>query len=141
MGEQNVKLNDDEATNQAFMKSLLNEVRALETMLDKGMIESGVRCIGAEQEMFIVNRARKPALRALDILKTIEDERFTHELGLFNIEANLTPHKMGGRMCTNAPGQQQPNMIAISPWWAYSRPCRWKTWDWTPWSPHPVTTP
>jgi CBS domain-containing protein len=97
MGEQNVKLNDDEATNQAFMKSLLNEVRALETMLDKGMIESGVRCIGAEQEMFIVNRARKPALRALDILETIEDERFTHELGLFNIEANLTPHKMGGK--------------------------------------------
>ena len=48
MGEQNVKLNDDDATYQVFMKSLLAEVHALETMLDRGLIESGVRRIGAE---------------------------------------------------------------------------------------------
>ena len=34
MGEQNVKLNSDEATSQAFMKSLLVEVHALERMLE-----------------------------------------------------------------------------------------------------------
>ena len=50
MGEQNVKLNDDEATHQAFMKSLITEVHALEKMLDSGLIETGVRRIGAEQE-------------------------------------------------------------------------------------------
>ena len=48
MGEQNVKLNDDESTHQEFMKSLLTEVHALERMLDTGLIESGVRRIGAE---------------------------------------------------------------------------------------------
>ena len=53
MGEQNVKQNTEEATHQAFMKSLLTEVRALEKMLDAGLIESGVSRIGAEQEMFL----------------------------------------------------------------------------------------
>jgi CBS domain-containing protein len=96
MGEQNVERSTDEATRQAFMGSLLEEVQALETMLAKGMIESGKRRIGAEQEMFIVNRAYKPALKALDLLDTIDDDRFTHEIGLFNLEANLSVQKMTG---------------------------------------------
>ena len=95
MGEQNVKLNDDETTHQAFMKSLITEVHALEKMLDSGLIESGVRRIGAEQEMFLIDKAHKPALKAMEILDVIDDERFTHELGLFNLEANLAPHKLG----------------------------------------------
>ena len=96
MGEQNVELLRDEATSQEFMRSLLVEVHALEKMLEAGMVESGVRRIGAEQEMFLVNKAHKPALKALDILGVIDDERFTHELGLFNLEANLSPHVFGG---------------------------------------------
>jgi len=95
MGEQNVKLNDDETTHQAFMKSLITEVHALEKMLDSGLIESGVRRIGAEQEMFLIDKAHKPALKAMEILDVIDDERFTHELGLFNLEANLAPHRLG----------------------------------------------
>ena len=89
MGEQNVKRNTDEAERQAFMKSLLVEVQALETMLRKGMIESGKRRVGAEQEMFIIKPSGKPAMKALDLLEAIDDERFTHEIGLFNLEANL----------------------------------------------------
>lgn len=90
MGEQNIEVNADESSRQAFMKSLLEEVRALEAMLDKGMVESGVSRIGAEQEMFLIDEARKPALTGLDVLEKLDDERFTHELGLFNIEANLS---------------------------------------------------
>jgi CBS domain-containing protein len=90
MGEQNIQENASESSRQAFMKSLLEEVRALEVMLDKGMVESGVSRIGAEQEMFLIDEARKPALTGLDVLEKLDDERFTHELGLFNIEANLS---------------------------------------------------
>jgi CBS domain-containing protein len=96
MGEQNVRHNTDEATRQAFMRSLLEEVQALELMLEKGMIESGKRRIGAEQEMFLINKGYKPALTALDILDIIDDERFTHEIGLFNLEANLAVREMSG---------------------------------------------
>jgi len=90
MGEQNIEQYADESTRQAFMKSLLDEVRALEIMLAEGLVESGVSRIGAEQEMFLIDQAQKPALTALDVLEIIDDERFTHELGLFNIEANLS---------------------------------------------------
>jgi CBS domain-containing protein len=96
MGEQNVQLNKDESTHQAFMKSLLGEVHALEAMLNSALIESGVHRIGAEQEMFLIDRAHKPATRALEILEVIDDPRFTHELGLFNLEANLAPLDLGG---------------------------------------------
>ncbi|MBT8040557.1 MAG: CBS domain-containing protein [Xanthomonadales bacterium] len=95
MGEQNVKLLNDEETSQAFMRALLVEVHALERMLEMGLVETGVRRIGAEQEMFLIDKANKPALKALDILDIIDDERFTHELGLFNLEANLSPHRLG----------------------------------------------
>ena len=90
MGEQNIQEHADESSRQAFMKSLLEEVRALDAMLEKGMVESGVSRIGAEQEMFLINSAQKPALTALKVLKQLDDERFTHELGLYNIEANLS---------------------------------------------------
>jgi len=90
MGEQNIEEYADESSRQAFMSSLLEEVRALDAMLEKGMVESGVSRIGAEQEMFLINSAQKPALTALKVLKQLDDERFTHELGLYNIEANLS---------------------------------------------------
>ncbi|NRB72146.1 MAG: CBS domain-containing protein [Xanthomonadales bacterium] len=90
MGEQNVKPMTDEESRQGFMRSLLKEVQALEDMLERGMIETGKARIGAEQEMFIVKRSRQPALKALELLERINDDRFTHEIGLFNLEANMS---------------------------------------------------
>ncbi|MDT8408503.1 MAG: CBS domain-containing protein [Wenzhouxiangellaceae bacterium] len=96
MGEQNVQQNSDEETRRAFMKALLNEVRAMEEMLDAGMFERDIRRIGAEQEMFLVDQAYRPAMTAMQLLDKIDDPRFTHELGLFNLEANLSPLALGG---------------------------------------------
>ena len=94
MGEQNIVEGASEAVRQDFMKALLEEVRALEAMLDKGMVESGVSRIGAEQEMFLINRAHQPATTAVEVLARLDDERFTYELGLFNIEANLSVQEL-----------------------------------------------
>jgi CBS domain-containing protein/gamma-glutamylcysteine synthetase len=96
MGEQHVKRDHEGRTHQEFMRALLNEVRVLEHMLATGKIESGIRRIGAEQEMFIVDRAFGPACKASEILLAINDPRFTHELGLFNLEANLSPRVLRG---------------------------------------------
>ena len=122
MGEQNIVKNASEEARQAFMKSLLEEVRALEAMLDSGMVESGVSRIGAEQEMFLINKAHQPALTALDVLDKLDDERFTHELGLFNIEANLSVQEFKSdclrrmesgerRKFTRRPARQPINVI------------------------------
>ena len=57
MGEHNVEQEIDEGKAQRFIKALLEDLRALEYMLEHDRIESGVRRIGAEQEMFLVDRS------------------------------------------------------------------------------------
>ena len=42
---------------RAFTKALLKDLQALEKMLGDGLIESGVRRFGCEQELFLVNQA------------------------------------------------------------------------------------
>jgi len=113
MGEQNVQQNSDDATRRAFMKALLNEVRALEMMLERGMFEHDIRRIGAEQEMFLVDQAYRPALKAVQILDGLDDPRFTHELGLYNLEANLSPLTLGGA-CLRQLEEEADEVAAIA---------------------------
>jgi CBS domain-containing protein len=79
-----------------FTKALLEDIAALEQLLQSGRIESGTRRIGAEQEMFLVRPDMNPAPIATDILERIDDPRMTTELARFNLEANLSPHDLGG---------------------------------------------
>lgn len=97
MGEHNVSANRDPRQEQAFMKSMLAELAALEQMIEAGKIESGVRRIGAEQEMFLVDRAMRPAPLAMEVLKSAADDRLTTEIGKFNLEANLLPQMLAGQ--------------------------------------------
>lgn len=79
------------------MKALLDDLRALELMLEGGRIESGVRRIGAEQEMFLVDSDLGAAPVAEEVMARANDARFVAEIARFNLEANLTPHLLGGR--------------------------------------------
>lgn len=81
---------------RAFSKALLRDLQAMERMLRDGMIESGVRRIGAEQEMFLVNDGWRPAPVATRVLDRLGDP-FTTELALFNLEANVDPLALEGR--------------------------------------------
>jgi CBS domain-containing protein/gamma-glutamyl:cysteine ligase YbdK (ATP-grasp superfamily) len=65
-------------------------------MLEEGRVESGVRRIGAEQEMFLVDRSLRPAPLALEVLERANDTRLTTEIARFNLEANLTPVELTG---------------------------------------------
>jgi hypothetical protein len=92
MGAQDVHRDDNDAAQlRLFISHLLRDVGALEHMLAVGMIESGVHRIGAEQEIFLVNAAWRPALLTLEILERVEDPYDTTELSLFNLEINLDP--------------------------------------------------
>lgn len=113
MGEQNVRQQSDEADRRAFMKALLNEVRAMEEMHAAGLFENDIRRIGAEQEMFLVDRAFRPAMTAMQLLEGLDDERFTHELGLFNLEANLSPQKLGGD-CLRRLEEETSEVVSIA---------------------------
>ncbi len=86
----------DPARLRVFTRAVLRDLRALEQMIADGLIESGVRRIGAEQELALVDKTWRPAPRAVEILADLDDDRFTHELGLFNLEFNLPPILFGG---------------------------------------------
>jgi hypothetical protein len=57
MGEQNVQQTTDEHTRRAFMKALARRSARTGRHARAGMFESGIRRIGAEQEMFLVDQA------------------------------------------------------------------------------------
>jgi CBS domain-containing protein/gamma-glutamyl:cysteine ligase YbdK (ATP-grasp superfamily) len=97
MGEHDADQQFDEKTSQAFMKALLEDLRALEYMIATGGFETGVARIGAEQEMFLIDRNMRPAPISLEVLDHAKDSRLTTEIARFNLEANLTPLSLTGR--------------------------------------------
>lgn len=98
MGEQKVSIAKDQRDVQAFVRRLLNDVRALEHMLDNDWFESDIVRIGAEQEMCLVDgKTYKPAKINLDVIKKMKNVPWLDtELAQFNLETNLTPYEFKG---------------------------------------------
>lgn len=95
MGSKDVHIAVDQQELRVFTQALLRDVRALERMLDTGLIESGIRRIGLEQEMFLVDEVHRPAPVAVEALERIDDPRVTSEIGRFNLECNAEPLLFG----------------------------------------------
>lgn len=96
MGDKKVTTEYDDAQMRAFTLAVLNDLQAFERMLDGGMFEENVLRIGAEQEMFLVDSAMRPAPIVTELMKEARDGRLTTEIGKFNLEANLTPREFNG---------------------------------------------
>lgn len=96
MGRQDVDRQIEPQRLRAFSRELLKDLRALQHLERDGMLESDVRRIGAEQEMFLVDRDGFPAPLAMEILRTAEEPNLTTELGKFNLEVNLDPERFEG---------------------------------------------
>src|SRR6056297_1721803 len=77
-----------------FIGQLLKDIKALEIILEKDIIESGISRIGAEQEFCLVEDNSRPSKLSPIILKEINDSHFTTELALYNLEINLDPIKL-----------------------------------------------
>ena len=101
MGEHRVHDTSDEQRTRAYVRALLDDIRALEVMIEEGLIESDIRRVGVEQEMYIVNSQDFPAPISDRVLKNIDDPRFSTELARFNLEANLDPSPLGGDFLRN----------------------------------------
>ncbi len=96
MGQHDVKHEHDEAALRAFTRHLLQDVRALEHMLEHDHFERGVRRIGAEQELFLVDERWNPAPVIEEVMAHNTDERVVTELTRFNLEFNMDPLLFGG---------------------------------------------
>jgi hypothetical protein len=91
MGSFDVGSQLDEGSLRQFARQLIQDVRALEYMLQEGMLEADVRHIGSEQEIFLTDRSWHPAPLSEAILAANEDPHLVPELTRFNLEINLDP--------------------------------------------------
>ena len=112
MGEHSVEQEVDQKKSQAFMKAVLDDLRALAFMLEHGRVESGVTRIGAEQEMFLIDRDLRPAPLSLEVLAQTKDPRLTTEIARFNLEANLDPLLLTGA-CLSKMEQELNRLISL----------------------------
>jgi len=113
MGDPNVSTDTDERRRRAFTRAVLEDLNGLERLIDSGRIETGVRRIGAEQEMFLVDGSRQPAPIAVELLERLGGEpRITTELARFNLEANASPREFGGS-CLREMEEEIRELIAL----------------------------
>ena len=82
MGDKSVSRHLQGQEHRSFMSRILDDLRALERLIADGAIENGVRRIGAEQELILVDSHWRPAAVAMEVLPKIDDSHFTNELGL-----------------------------------------------------------
>lgn len=94
MGEHNVNTKVDIAQRSVFIRHLLEDIKALEVMLEKGMIEKDTLRIGAEQEFCLIDENWRPSMKSIEILENIDDKHFTTELAKYNLEINLDPFEL-----------------------------------------------
>ncbi len=91
-----------------FTRAILTDLRALERMLDEGLFEEGPPRIGAEQEMFLIDKTSfEPAKGSLKMLEALQDPHFTTELGLFQLEMNADPQNFHGNGLSTLEQQMQ----------------------------------
>ncbi len=95
MGEHNVRRDAEPSVLREFTNHLMRDVRAMELMLHEDMFESGVRRIGAEQELFMVDERGEPAPVIEEVLERNTDDRIVTELTKFNVEFNMDPLQYG----------------------------------------------
>src|SRR5689334_9759279 len=98
MGEQRVSIVTSNDQMQNFVKSLLDDVNALEYMIDHNWFETDIVRIGAEQEMVLVDqKTLKPACINMEALTHMTDWPWVEtELARFNLEINLDPREFIG---------------------------------------------
>lgn len=96
MGDLNVRQKQSKEDLKIFKQHLFRDIRAMETMLERGMFEEGITRIGAEQELVLVDKSFRPAPIAPELLKELDATYFTNELSKFNVEINLDPLEFKG---------------------------------------------
>jgi CBS domain-containing protein len=95
MGNLNVSKLKTKKDRANYIHHLLNDIKALDLMIEKGLIEEEPLRIGAEQEFCLVNNVFLPESKSLELLEAINDDHFTTEISNYNLEINLDTFNLG----------------------------------------------
>jgi len=91
MGYLNVKHLERSKDKALYTRYLIKDLKALDKMLEDGLIEKQPIRIGAEQEFCIITNDYFPNKNCLDVLESINDPHFTTEIGRYDLEINSDP--------------------------------------------------
>ncbi|TFV93152.1 CBS domain-containing protein [Algoriphagus kandeliae] len=91
MGDHIVSLDANVQARNLFISHLLEDLQALDYLVQNKLLEKGIIRIGAEQEFCLINDHGRPTNQASEILEQIQDSHFTTELAKYNLEINLDP--------------------------------------------------
>jgi CBS domain-containing protein/gamma-glutamyl:cysteine ligase YbdK (ATP-grasp superfamily) len=84
----------NESEIRRFTRALIADMSALDQMIKMDLFEKGVRRIGAEQEIFLIDPEMRPSPIASRVLSLLKNHHYTTELGKFNLELNATPQNL-----------------------------------------------
>ncbi|PIQ61234.1 MAG: hypothetical protein COV99_09670 [Bacteroidetes bacterium CG12_big_fil_rev_8_21_14_0_65_60_17] len=96
MGQHDVRKPVEAAEVRRFTRQIMDDMRAMEFMLTEGMFESGIHRVGAEQELFLIDKRHHPAALAEKVLALSDNPRLVNELTRFNLEINMDPLEFEG---------------------------------------------
>jgi hypothetical protein len=97
MGTGVAKEQFDEPDYARFRDRLEDCLSALGQLLERPGFGTGPATVGAEVELFLVDRAARPLPRNQAIRAAAADQRVTLELNRFNLELNASPVLLAGR--------------------------------------------
>ncbi|MFV1958732.1 MAG: glutamate-cysteine ligase family protein, partial [Planctomycetota bacterium] len=88
MGRQDIQVGHSPEELRRFEERLLADADAFERLLLDGAFETGVRRVGLEQELFLIDEDGRPVPRAQEVLATLGGAGpvYQTELALFNVE-------------------------------------------------------
>ena len=105
MGDHANNIGTDPAQRRLFAHALVKDLQAIDRMQREGLFESGVRRMGAEQEVCLVDGAFRPSPHGPEILATLQDPHFTSEIARYTLEINLDPFRLSGCCLTETENQ------------------------------------
>ncbi|WP_432139003.1 MULTISPECIES: glutamate--cysteine ligase [unclassified Streptomyces] len=98
MGEKVVAGGVDLSDRQQYRDKLRRCLTGLERLLAQGRFDRPKNLMGLEIELNLVGADGMPKMLNAQVLERIASRDFQTELAMFNLEVNIAPHRLGGRV-------------------------------------------
>src|SRR5260221_2491062 len=111
VGERVVVAEFSGADRARYGEKLRAGLEVFRRMLAEGRFERGRTLMGVELELDLVGPSGRPVMVNEAVLGRIASRDFQTELGQFNLEQNIAPHKLGGTVFSELSGERRTSLL------------------------------
>ncbi|MFH8616470.1 glutamate--cysteine ligase [Streptomyces sp. NPDC017979] len=98
MGDKVVTEGFELSDRQRYRRKLQQCLAGLARLLDEKRFDRPKNLMGLEIELNLVGADGQPRMMNAEVLERIASRDFQTELGMFNLEVNIVPHRLGGHV-------------------------------------------